>query len=114
MREKTEIASVDRKPVVIPAAVVEERKESGLKDDNKIMKIICLKLNKYLSFRILDRRNVSLQFFSGVKSIRIELGTILDYNKQLTSYYEDMIDWRKAAQRCRFQKCWNKNLGSPP
>ncbi|KAI4494141.1 hypothetical protein M0802_009175 [Mischocyttarus mexicanus] len=96
MREKTEIASANRKPGVITtaAAAVEERKEY-LESEYVCNK----KLNKYLSFRILDRRNVSLQFFSGARSIRIELGTILDYNKQLTSYYEDMIDGRKATQK---------------
>nr|XP_050853496.1 uncharacterized protein LOC127065350 isoform X1 [Vespula vulgaris] len=123
MREKAEIARDEQKPVVVNA-VVEEREKyleseffndkrevhSMKEEDNKTIKIICMKLNKYLSFRILNRRNINLKFFAGTKSIRIELGTILDYNKKLKSYHEDAIDWKKVVQRCRFQDSWEKSV----
>ncbi|KAL2742074.1 hypothetical protein V1477_009703 [Vespula maculifrons] len=123
MREKAEIARDEQKPVVVNA-VVEEREKyleseffndkrevhSMKEEDNKTIKIICMKLNKYLSFRILNRRNINLKFFAGTKSIRIELGTILDYDKKLKSYHEDAIDWKKVVQRCRFQDSWEKSV----
>lgn len=31
-----------------------------------------MKLNEYLSLRIIDRKNVNLQYFSGTKNIRYE------------------------------------------
>ncbi|KAF7399471.1 hypothetical protein HZH68_008063 [Vespula germanica] len=123
MREKAEIARDEQKPVVVNA-VVEEREKyleseffndkrevhSMKEEDNKTIKIICMKLNKYLSFRILNRRNINLKFFAGTKSIRIELGTILDYDKKLKSYHEDATDWKKLVQRCRFQDSWEKSV----
>ncbi|XP_076246493.1 uncharacterized protein LOC143186671 [Calliopsis andreniformis] len=66
------------------------------------MPVICMKLTDYISLRILDRRNINLQFFApGVKSIRIELGTVLNRKKKVASYIVDAnsID---AILKCRF------------
>ncbi|XP_049833248.1 uncharacterized protein LOC126276370 isoform X2 [Schistocerca gregaria] len=38
------------------------------------VKIIVLKVNKYIGFRILDQSNISLQFNAGNKILRLELG----------------------------------------
>ncbi|XP_047353525.1 uncharacterized protein LOC124950610 [Vespa velutina] len=124
-REKAEVTNDEQKPVVVVNAVVEEREKyleseffndkrrifHSMEKDNKTIKIICMKLNKYLSFRILDRKNINLKFFAGTRSIRIELGTILNYEKKLKSYHEDTTNWKKAAvQRCRFHDSWEKNV----
>lgn len=50
-------------------------------EDNKTIKIICMKLNKYLSFRILNRRNINLKFFAGTKSIRYVRDNVDNKNK---------------------------------
>ncbi|XP_024943577.1 uncharacterized protein LOC107270464 isoform X2 [Cephus cinctus] len=66
------------------------------------VKTICLKLNGYLSLRILDRRNVSLRFFAGNKSVRIELGVELNPRKELFSYFVDSSNWVQEMLKCRF------------
>ncbi|XP_054014279.1 uncharacterized protein LOC128895579 [Hylaeus anthracinus] len=91
------------KPVVV-ANDDEEEVESGhdLQDypeERCHLKAICMKLTDYVSLRILNRRNINLQFLANGKSIRIELGTILDFNKEVGSYFVDtsskdaMLGW---------------------
>ncbi|XP_012274924.1 uncharacterized protein LOC105696779 [Orussus abietinus] len=72
---------------------------------------ICLRINHFLSLRILDRRNINLQFFAGNRSIRIELGTELNYQKELLSYYVDSSQWEAELLKCRYQKRQDK-IGS--
>ncbi|KAK2578721.1 hypothetical protein KPH14_007797 [Odynerus spinipes] len=121
-REKVENVG-EQKPVVDAVVVMGECEEdletefnamredrASIDQDSNTVKIICLRLNKYLSFRILNRRNVNLQFFAGTKSIRIELGTVLNYDKKLSSYHSDKVDWKSDADRCRFDECSTHKL----
>ncbi|XP_071575483.1 uncharacterized protein [Temnothorax nylanderi] len=76
------------------------------------IKVICMKLNEFLGLRIIDRRNISLRFSARNKSIRIELGTILNFNKEVASHMVEASDWKSDMLRCRFQEKLSKKLES--
>ncbi|XP_032662891.1 uncharacterized protein LOC116840380 [Odontomachus brunneus] len=102
-----------KKVAKVQKPVVEERQEevgskSRIKkdfpeEDIFHIRIICLRLNEFLSLRIVDRRNISLRFAAKNKIIRIELGTILDFDKETSYCMVEATDWKSDMLRCRFQ-----------
>ncbi|XP_011707329.1 PREDICTED: uncharacterized protein LOC105462436 [Wasmannia auropunctata] len=116
LRNKEKKVAEVQKPVV-----VERQEEVGSKsnvdqdfpkEDIYHIKIICMKLNKFLGLRIIDRRNISLRFSARKKSVRIELGTILNFNKEVASYTVESHEWISDMLRCRFQENLSKRLES--
>ncbi|KAL6434297.1 hypothetical protein ACFW04_006021 [Cataglyphis niger] len=101
----------ENKVVEIQKPVVEKRQEedennSRLTDNQDFseenmcyIKIICMKLNEFLSLRIIDRKNISLRFCAKNKNIRIELGTIMNFNKEKASRMIDASDWKSDMLR---------------
>ncbi|XP_043257751.1 uncharacterized protein LOC122400375 [Colletes gigas] len=73
------------------------------------LKVICMKLTDHVSLRILNRRNINLQFFAVGKSIRIELGTILNLDKEVKSYFVDSSS-KHAMLKCKFDKLSSAKL----
>ncbi|KAK0175057.1 hypothetical protein PV327_008841 [Microctonus hyperodae] len=67
------------------------------------IKTICLKINNFISLRILDRRNINLQYFAGNRNIRIELGFDVNFNNPLNFLLDDSSWGSKGFLRCRFQ-----------
>ncbi|XP_039304402.1 uncharacterized protein LOC105196404 [Solenopsis invicta] len=63
-------------------------------EDVHHIKIMCMKLNEFFSLRIVDRKNISLRFSARNKNIRIELGTIVNFNKEVASYMVEASDWK--------------------
>ncbi|XP_011882455.1 PREDICTED: uncharacterized protein LOC105570101 [Vollenhovia emeryi] len=112
----------EKKVAEVQKPVVEERQEevgNKANDNQKLpkedishIKVICIKLNKFLGLRIVDRRNISLRFSAGNKSVRIELGTVLNFNKEIASYSVEASDWKIDMLRCRFQEKFSKKLES--
>nr|XP_012144368.1 PREDICTED: uncharacterized protein LOC100876564 [Megachile rotundata] len=104
-----------QKPVVVEQQEEEEEEvvESGdnFSKDTSQFKAICIKLNDFISCRILNRRNINLQFTAARRSIRIELGTILDLSKEVASYFVDSSS-RTAILRGRFEKLRASKLQS--
>ncbi|XP_036145513.1 uncharacterized protein LOC105836553 [Monomorium pharaonis] len=94
----------EKKVAEVQKPVVEERQEevgSKLngnqnfpKEDIYPIKMICLKLNEFLSLRIIDRKNINLRFSARNKRMRIELGTIVNLNKEVKSYMVEASDWK--------------------
>ncbi|XP_053980222.1 uncharacterized protein LOC128877171 [Hylaeus volcanicus] len=78
-------------------------------DERCHLKAICMKLTDYVSLRILNRRNINLQFLANGKSIRIELGTILDFNKEVGSYFVDTSS-KDAVLGWNFDKLLSSEL----
>ncbi|XP_031831054.2 uncharacterized protein LOC116426361 [Nomia melanderi] len=103
---------VEQKPVV---AVHDSEEEvmSGAPDDyskdTTQLKTICMKLTDHISLRISNRRNIFLQFFADGKSIRIELGTILNFNKEMTSYFID-TSLKNDLFKCKFDDLLTSHL----
>ncbi|XP_015438390.1 PREDICTED: uncharacterized protein LOC107193457 [Dufourea novaeangliae] len=98
---------VKQKPVV-PAHNDEEEEVGSGHDvpcdytkDTYSLKMICMKLTDYISLRILNRREIYLRFFANGKTIRIELGTILNFNKEVASYFVD-TSVKDAMLKCKF------------
>ncbi|XP_072767279.1 uncharacterized protein [Anoplolepis gracilipes] len=112
----------EKKVIEVQKPVVEERQEEVgnklngnqdfPKEDIFPIKVICLKLNEFLSLRIIDQRNISLQFSARNKNIRIELGIILNFNKEKASCMIEASDWKSDMLRCRFQENLSKTLES--
>ncbi|XP_067205215.1 uncharacterized protein [Linepithema humile] len=113
----------EKKVVEVRKPVVEQRQEGEVEsklNDNRDssgkntfhIKIICMKLNEFLSLRIIDQKNISLQFSVKNKRIRIELGTILNFNKEVASYVVEASDWKSDLLKCRFQENLSKKLES--
>ncbi|XP_070172060.1 uncharacterized protein [Polyergus mexicanus] len=113
----------EKKVVEIQKPVVEKQQEEvGNKStDNQDfskedicphMKVICMKLNEFLSLRIIDRKNISLRFSAGNKNIRIELGTVMNFNKEKASRMIEASDWKSDMLRCRFEENLSKTLES--
>ncbi|XP_017759043.1 PREDICTED: uncharacterized protein LOC108549967 [Eufriesea mexicana] len=75
----------------------------GIHPDTCHFKPICLNLNDYISLRILNRRNIVLQFHANKKNIRIELGTTLNLNEQVGSYFVD-ASLKHDITKCKFEK----------
>ncbi|XP_014481881.1 PREDICTED: uncharacterized protein LOC106748151 [Dinoponera quadriceps] len=115
-----------KKVAEVQKPVVEERQEEvGSKSkrdfpekDIFYIRIICMKLNEFLGLRIIDRRNISLRFSAKNKSIRIELGTILDFDREASSCMIEASDWKSdmlkhfLVSRCRFQDKLSTRLES--
>ncbi|XP_025157049.1 uncharacterized protein LOC105186829 [Harpegnathos saltator] len=100
--EKKKVAEV-QKPVV-GERQEEARSRLGIRrsfpeEDIFYIRIICMQLNKFLGLRIIDRRNISLRFSAKNKSIRIELGTILNYNREASSCMIEASDWKNDMLR---------------
>ncbi|XP_076303712.1 uncharacterized protein LOC143221931 [Lasioglossum baleicum] len=95
---------VEQKPVVTEHDS-EEEVTSGLPDkhskDNHVLKMICMKLTDNISLRIANRREICLQFFAPRRNIRIELGTVLNFNKEVASYFVD-TSLNNALLKCKF------------
>ncbi|KAG7205473.1 hypothetical protein KM043_007460 [Ampulex compressa] len=104
----------ERKPVV---GEDQEEVESGSNFEGypekgiAHFKTICMRINEYLALRILDRQNINLRFFANGSSIRIELGTTLNFKRETGSYFVDSSDWKNML-RCRFQEEFSGKLDS--
>nr|XP_046478671.1 uncharacterized protein LOC124217307 [Neodiprion pinetum] len=98
LSESGNMALNQKSKTIEPSNVIERKVIAPLKP-------ICLKMNKYLSLRILDRKNINLQFFAGPKSIRIELGTEVNPNVQINSELVDRNDW--TAKMTNWLTCMN-------
>ncbi|XP_066601125.1 uncharacterized protein [Prorops nasuta] len=83
----------------------------NFKDVSFPIKPISLKINDYFSLRIFDRRNISLRFSACRKKIKIELGTILNFNKVQNVFYIEG-DWKTHVRKNRFHDTLTKSL--PP
>ncbi|XP_043516080.1 uncharacterized protein LOC122531873 [Frieseomelitta varia] len=71
-------------------------------DDTYYFKPIHLMINVYVSLKIINRRNITLQFFGNRKIIRIELGTILNLNEKVGSYFVD-TSLKYEMLKCKFE-----------
>ncbi|KOX72654.1 hypothetical protein WN51_02490, partial [Melipona quadrifasciata] len=81
----------------------EEEVESGnYLDDTYYLKPIHLMINAYISLKIINRRNITLQFLGNRKIIRIELGTILNLNEKVGSYFVD-TSLKYEMLKCKFE-----------
>ncbi|XP_076168414.1 uncharacterized protein LOC143147220 [Ptiloglossa arizonensis] len=67
------------------------------------LKAICTKLTDCVSLKILNRRNINLQFLANAKRIRLELGTVLNLNKEVASYFVDSSS-KDAITKCKFDQ----------
>ncbi|XP_017791541.1 PREDICTED: uncharacterized protein LOC108573589 [Habropoda laboriosa] len=87
----------------------EKEVKSKYAEDTCHFKVICLKLNDYISSRILSRRNISLQFFANAKTIRIELGTMLNLNMKVASYFVNSNSIENML-KCKFENVLSPHL----
>ncbi|KAK9294117.1 hypothetical protein QLX08_011160 [Tetragonisca angustula] len=71
-------------------------------DDTYYFKPIHLMINVYVSLKIINRRNITLQFSGNRKTIRIELGTILNLNEKVGSYFVD-TSLKYEMLKCKFE-----------
>ncbi|XP_034183601.2 uncharacterized protein LOC117605908 [Osmia lignaria lignaria] len=102
---------VEQKPVVVKHQKEEEEKAVATGDNSLAkyskdpchFKTIRIKLNDFICCRILNRSNINLQFSAGKKNIRIELGTVLDLDKEVASYFVDSSS-KAAMLKGRFEK----------
>ncbi|CAL7943772.1 unnamed protein product [Xylocopa violacea] len=109
----------EQKPVIREYQEEEEEVESGYVEgksrvivndiypnypqDKLHFKTICLSVNHYISLRILNRSNINLRFFAEKKTIKIELGTFLNLNKKVETYYVDS-SLKEDVLKCRFER----------
>ncbi|XP_076381143.1 uncharacterized protein LOC117220075 isoform X3 [Megalopta genalis] len=86
---------VEQKPVVAVHDTEEEvtsgtfSVQDDYTKDNPLLKMICLKLTRNISLRLSNRRDICLQFFAAGKNIRIEIGTVLNFEKKVASHFVD-------------------------
>ncbi|CAK9801588.1 hypothetical protein ANTQUA_LOCUS2902 [Anthophora quadrimaculata] len=102
-KNKTKMVANQKSYVSEQEEEEEEEIEPNYAKDIYHFRIICLKLNDYISVRILNRRNISLQLFANSDTIRIELGTVLNLNKIVESYFVDSSSIEDML-KCKFEK----------
>ncbi|XP_033225843.1 uncharacterized protein LOC117178524 [Belonocnema kinseyi] len=81
---------------------VDSKRNVKFDKPSRWLKPVFLKINKYLCLRIHDRRNINLQFLANGKSIRIELGTKLNLNKEISTYNTEFTNLKTELLKCRF------------
>ncbi|KAK0084079.1 hypothetical protein PV325_007651 [Microctonus aethiopoides] len=100
------VKNLQKKKSLIENASLTHPVNCKLIDKNRQLipiKTICLKINDFISLRILDRRNINLQYFAGNRNIRIELGFDVNFNNPLNFLLDDFSWGSKGFLRCVFQ-----------
>ncbi|XP_078032730.1 uncharacterized protein LOC144467689 [Augochlora pura] len=98
---------VEQKPVVAVHDTEEEATsgtfsvQDDYAKDNPLLKMICLKLTSNVSLRLLNRREISLHFFAARKNIRLEIGTVLNLEKKVSSHFID-TSLRNGIVKCKY------------
>ncbi|XP_076381147.1 uncharacterized protein LOC117220075 isoform X7 [Megalopta genalis] len=98
---------VEQKPVVAVHDTEEEvtsgtfSVQDDYTKDNPLLKMICLKLTRNISLRLSNRRDICLQFFAAGKNIRIEIGTVLNFEKKVASHFVD-TSLRDGILKCKY------------
>ncbi|XP_063975694.1 uncharacterized protein LOC135161758 isoform X2 [Diachasmimorpha longicaudata] len=94
-------------------------------DDDKLMensdriesltavKTICLRLNEFMSLRILDRRNINLRFICGRRTVRFHLGFDVNYKTPISSVLKDTTSDPFLHLKSRVLDAWASPKTSP-
>ncbi|XP_060820179.1 uncharacterized protein LOC132909396 [Bombus pascuorum] len=99
------------KPVVPEHDDEEEEVESGYVEEKKQIRPgdtyhfrpIHLNVNDYVGLKIFNRTNIILRFLADKKSIRIQLGTVLNLNEEVESYFVD-TSLKHGMLKCKFEE----------
>ncbi|XP_033351910.1 uncharacterized protein LOC117234623 [Bombus vosnesenskii] len=86
----------------VESGYVEEKKQIR-SDDTHHFRPIHLNVNDYVGLKIFNRTNIILRFLADKKSIRIQLGTILNLNEEVESYFVD-ASLKHGMLKCKFEE----------